>query len=110
MAGVRVSQISGTLPGTLYPGLHLVLPLVQRIELYDVRDQIFLTTVGEKSAQPLRVQTREGLSVAVRYRIDPKRLSYVNANLPQPVDKELVPPVVSTAFREVAANYLVRDL
>src|ERR1017187_942581 len=114
MAGVRVSQISGTLPGTLYPGLHLVLPLVQRIELYDVRDQIFLTTVGEKSAQPLRVQTREGLSVglavAVRYRIDAKRLSFVNANLPQPVDKELVPPVVSTAFREAAANHLVRDL
>jgi len=114
MAGVRISQISGTLPGTLYPGLHLVVPLVQRIELYDVRDQIFLTTAEEKSAQPLRVQTREGLSVglavAVRYRIDPKRLSFVNANLPQPVDKELVPPVVSTAFREVAANYLVRDL
>ena len=114
MAGVRISQISGTLPGTLYPGLHLVVPLVQRIELYDIRDQIFLTTVGEKSVQPLRVQTREGLSVglavAVRYRIDPKRLSFVNANLPQPVDKQLVPPVVSTAFREVAANYLVRDL
>ncbi len=113
-AGVRVSQVSGTLPGTLYPGLHLVVPLVQRIELYDVRDQIFLTTIGEKSAQPLRVQTREGLSVglavAVRYRIDPKRLSYVNANLPQPVDKQLVPPVVSTAFRDVASNCLVRDL
>ena len=114
MAGVRISQISGTLPGTLYPGLHLVVPLVQRIDLYDIRDQIFLTTTGEKSAQPLRVQTREGLSVglavAVRYRIDAKRLSFVNANLPQPVDKELVPPVVSTAFREAAANHLVRDL
>jgi regulator of protease activity HflC (stomatin/prohibitin superfamily) len=114
MAGVRISQISGTLPGTLYPGLHLVVPLVERIDLYDVRDQIFLTTAGERSAQPLRVQTREGLSVglavAVRYRIDAKRLSFVNANLPQPVDKELVPPVVSTAFREAAANHLVRDL
>src|ERR1017187_1418563 len=32
MAGVRVSQISGTLQGTLYPGLHLVFPLVQNVE------------------------------------------------------------------------------
>src|SRR5580698_4213149 len=41
MAGVRVSQISGTLPGTLYPGFHLVFPLVQTIDLFDTRDQIY---------------------------------------------------------------------
>jgi len=114
MAGVRVSQISGTVPGTLYPGFHLVLPLVQSVELYDMRDQVYQTTLGEKQAQSLNVQTKEGLSVglavAVRYRIDPQRLSYVHANLPQPVEKELVPPVVATAFREIAPNYLVRDL
>src|SRR5262245_49860699 len=39
MAGVRVSQISGTIPGTLYPGLHLVFPLVQGVAVYDTRDQ-----------------------------------------------------------------------
>jgi len=114
MAGVRVSQISGTLPGTLYPGFHLVIPLVQTIELYDIRDQIYQTAIGDKSAQQLTIQTKEGLSVglavAVRYRIDPKRLTYVSANLPQPVDKALVPPVVGSAFREIAPNYLVRDL
>ena len=113
MAGVRVSQVSGTLAGTLYPGFHAVVPLVQSVELYDVRDQVYQTTLGEK-ASPLNVQTREGLSVglavAVRYRIDPQRLPYVHANLPQPVEKELVPPVVATAFREIAPNYLVRDL
>jgi regulator of protease activity HflC (stomatin/prohibitin superfamily) len=114
MAGVRVSQISGTRPGTLYPGLHVVFPLVQSVALYDARDQIYQTTLDGKPGQSLNVQTREGLSVglavAVRYRIDPQRLSYVHANLPQPVDRELVPPVVGTAFREIAPNYLVRDL
>jgi regulator of protease activity HflC (stomatin/prohibitin superfamily) len=114
MAGIRVSQISGTLPGTLYPGLHLTLPLVQYVALFDTRDQIYQTTIGDKTAQPLKVQTREGLSVglavAIRYRIDPQRLAYVHANLPQPIEKELVPPVVATAFRDIAPNYLVRDL
>ena len=114
MAGVRVSQISGTLQGTIYPGFHLVIPLVQSVALYDVRDQVFQTTIGDKSAESLNVQTREGLSVglavAIRYRIDPARLAYIHANLPQPVDKELVPPVVATAFREIAPNYMVREL
>jgi hypothetical protein len=28
-AGIRVSEISGTVPGTLYPGAHMVMPLVE---------------------------------------------------------------------------------
>ena len=38
--GVRISQISGVQPGTLYPGLHLVMPFVQRIAVYDLRDHL----------------------------------------------------------------------
>ena len=113
-AGVRISQISGTLPGTLYPGLHLVFPLVQGVVLYDARDQMFQTTFSEKASESLRVQTKEGLSVAlavaVRYRIDAGKLAYVHSNLPHPVESELVPPVVASTFREIAPNYLVRDL
>ena len=114
MAGVRVSQVSGTLPGTLYPGLHFVLPMMQSVALYDARDQVFQTTLSEKPLEGLKVQTREGLSVglavAVRYRIDPSRLTFIHSNLPQPVERELVPPVVSSVFREIAPNYLVREL
>ena len=60
------------------------------------------------------MQAREGLSVGlavtVRYRIDPRRLDYIQANLPQPVDDQIVAPVVTSVFREVAPNYIVRDL
>jgi regulator of protease activity HflC (stomatin/prohibitin superfamily) len=112
--GVRVSQVSGTVPGTLYPGLHLVVPLVQSVTLFDIRDQIFETTLGGKPNESLKVQTKEGLpvglAVAVRYRIDPQRLAFVEANLPQPVEHELVPPVVGSSFREIAPNYLVREM
>jgi regulator of protease activity HflC (stomatin/prohibitin superfamily) len=115
-AGVRVSQISGTLPATLYPGLHLVVPLVQSVETYDLRDQMFETTMltGSKTSDSLRVQTKEGLelglAVTVRFRLDPKRLAYIHANLPQPVEKELVPPVVASVFRDLTPRYLVREL
>ena len=116
MAGVRVSQISGTLQDTLYPGLHLVLPLVQHVEKYDMRDQMFETALApdSKKGEGLKVQTKEGLevglAVAVRYRIDPHRLAYVQANLPQPLEKQLVPPVVASTFRDLTPNYLVREL
>src|SRR5579864_3874449 len=49
MAGVRVSQSKGTLTGTLYPGVHFVVPLVERVELFNTRDQLFTTGISEDS-------------------------------------------------------------
>jgi regulator of protease activity HflC (stomatin/prohibitin superfamily) len=116
-AGVRVSQLSGVRPGTLYPGVHVVLPLIERVVVYDIRDHVFSTAVAEdpkKKVEVLRVQAREGLSiglaVAVRYRLDSKRLDAIHANLPQPIDEEIVAPVVATIFRQVAPNYIVREV
>jgi regulator of protease activity HflC (stomatin/prohibitin superfamily) len=121
--GVRISQISGVQQGTLYPGLHLVVPFVESIAVYDLRDHLFTTNAApDAGAKPdsatknevLTVQTREGLTiglaVSVRYRLDPRKLAYIHANLAQPVDSEIVAPVVSTAFRDLAPNYVVREV
>jgi regulator of protease activity HflC (stomatin/prohibitin superfamily) len=121
MAGVRVSQTKGTLAGTLYPGVHFVTPLVERVELFNTRDQLFTTgrnedglAKGEAKGEALRVQAKEGLTlglaITVRYQIDPKRLDYIQANLPQPLEKEIVPPVVATAWRELVPSYTVREV
>lgn len=117
MGGVRVSQLSGTLPGTLYPGTHFVMPLVHRVELFNIRDQVFATNPSEiaKDHTPvLKVYSREGLPVglgiSVRYQLDPQRLPYVANNLPQPVETEIMPPVVANAFRQTISGYLVRDV
>jgi regulator of protease activity HflC (stomatin/prohibitin superfamily) len=122
--GVRVSQFSGTRPGTLYPGAHLINPLTQRVDLFDIRDQVLTTSSGKdgvtkevsqtKKAEVFNVQSREGLNVGmaitVRYRIDDKKLAYIHDNLPQPVEDEIVPPVVASVFREIVPNYTVREL
>ncbi len=126
MAGVRVSEISGTVPGTLYAGAHMVMPLVQDVALFDTRDQIFTTGVSEDAdgrpaknktspkSEPLNVQAKEGLtlglSITVRYRLDAKRLDYIEGNLPRPVEKEIVPPTVASVWREIVPNYTVRDV
>ena len=116
-AAVRISQIYGVRPGTLYAGTHFIFPLIDRTQLYDVRDKVFSTSSAEgtrEKLEVLNVETREGLevglAVTVRYRIDPRRLDYVQANLPQPIDQEIVAPVVTSVFREVAPNYVVRDV
>jgi regulator of protease activity HflC (stomatin/prohibitin superfamily) len=132
MAGVRISQTSGTLPGTLYPGAHFITPLAESVALFDTRDQMFTTgdledgrnetskTNTKKSSlstnanEPLNVQAKEGLSlglaITVRYRLDPKHLDYIQSNLPQPIEKEIVPAVVASAWRELVPNYTVREV
>jgi regulator of protease activity HflC (stomatin/prohibitin superfamily) len=124
MAGVRVSEMSGTVPGTLYPGAHMVMPLVEDVALFDTRDQVF-TTQDAETAKPsagglptrpqlLDVQAKEGLTlglaITVRYRLDAKRLDYIQGNLPRPVEQKIVPPTVASVWREVVPNYTVRDV
>jgi regulator of protease activity HflC (stomatin/prohibitin superfamily) len=117
MGGVRVSQLSGTLAGTLYPGTHFVMPLVHRVELFNIRDQMFATNPTDTPKDPvpvLKVYSKEGLPVglgiSVRYQLDPQRLSYVENNLPQPVETEIMPTVVANAFRQTISGYMVRDV
>ena len=116
-AGVRVSQISGTLAGTLYPGTHFIVPLIHHVELYTVRDQIFSTKAvdsAKDAADALKVYSKEGLPVglglSVRYQLDPERLPYMQKSLPRPVEREVLPDVVANAFRQTISGYLVRDV
>ncbi|MFL6445437.1 MAG: SPFH domain-containing protein [Candidatus Sulfotelmatobacter sp.] len=123
MAGVRVSQTSGTEPGTLYPGVHLVKPLVEDVALFDIRDQVFTTgsledgkaAIAKAPSKPelLDAQAKEGLTlglaITVRYRLDPRHLDYIHSNLPHPVEKEIVPPVVASVWRELIPHYTVKD-
>src|SRR5262249_44732494 len=105
----------------LYPGVHFVTPLLEKVELFDTRDQLFTTgsledgkTAAAGKAQPLNVQTKEGLTVGLaitaRYRVDPRHLDYIEANLPRPIEKEIVPPVVASVWRELVPNYTVREV
>src|SRR6202035_47567 len=116
-AGVRVSQIWGARRGTLYPGVHFVMPLVDSVALYDTREQVYSTAASASAKsenEVLVVQAREGLNiglaVSVRYRLDSRRLDAIHTNLPQPVGEQVVAPVVSTIYRQLAPNYMTREI
>jgi regulator of protease activity HflC (stomatin/prohibitin superfamily) len=122
MGGIRISQVSGTQPGTLYPGVHFLTPLFDSVQMFDLRDHLFTAGLGaqptgkaaSEKAGGLVVQSREGLNiglgVTVRYRLDPGKLASVQARLPQPADQQVVPPVVASAWRELAPQYTVREI
>jgi regulator of protease activity HflC (stomatin/prohibitin superfamily) len=127
MGGVCISDSRGTLPGTLYSGVHFIAPLGEHVQTFDLRDQVYTTAMpgeqtgtpkavksGASESAPMSVQSKEGLSIglaiAVRYRLDPRRLDYVQSHLPQPIDQELVAPVVDSAWRELTPNYTVREI
>ncbi len=124
MAGVRVSQVSGTQRGTLYPGVHFVLPFIQQVAVYDVRDKVYSTAApepakkkeeeGVQKAGPLTAQAKEGLpiglSITVRYRLDASRLDYIHNTLPEAIDTEIVQPAIGSTFRAIIPNYTVRDV
>ena len=67
-AGIRISQISGVRPGTMYAGMHFIFPLFDRVELFDIRDRVFSTSATEaphEKLETLTVEAREGLSVGL---------------------------------------------
>lgn len=122
-AGVRVSQISGTRPGTLYPGSHFIVPLIEEVAIYDTRERVFSTGgadntkktgATEPHQEMLNIQAREGLplglSLSVRYRLEAARLDYIHSNLPDDIDHKIVAPVIASVFRDLAPNYTVREL
>jgi regulator of protease activity HflC (stomatin/prohibitin superfamily) len=114
---IRTNQFGGINPQPMYPGIHWKLPLIETIDLYDTRELVFATSATDDpkaGRTALRVQTREGLQVglaiAVRYRLDASKLAYSQSNLPQPLDREVITPAMSNAFRTLAPNYLVREM
>src|ERR1051326_7702284 len=130
-AGVRVSQISGTKPGTLYPGVHFVTPLVESVAVYDVRDQLYTTSAditrkppekgtdksadkADRKAEPFVVQAKEGLpiglAITIRYKLDARRLDFIHNTLPEPIESEVVPPVIGSVFRGIVPQYTVREV
>lgn len=117
MGGVRISQVRGTLPGTLYAGSHIIMPLFESVQVFDLRDRLFTDGAeghGKTAAQPLDVQSKEGLNiglaVTVRYRLDPRRLDYIESHLPRPVDSAVVPAIVASAWRELTPAYTVQEI
>ncbi len=111
--GVRINRLTGAL--TVVPeGPTLMLPLVHELRRYPLRDQVYRPQDSASADGPAPFQTVEGLSVgvtvAVRYAIDPNRVGEVAKRLPVNVGHDLIEPVVGGVLHRALARHTVREI
>lgn len=111
-AAVRINQFTG---GTteVREGALLVIPGLHQLRRFPLRDQIVRPEGGEgEDVAPF--QSVEGLSIgvdiAVRYALDPARLSSLAASLPEDVGGEIVQPAVQGVLYKTLSRYTVREI
>jgi len=111
--GVRINRLTGNI-SVLGEGPAMVLPLLQELRRFPLRDQIYKPAASASAEGAAPYQTVEGLSVgvsvAVRYAIDPARAADIAKRLPANIGQELVEPVVDGVLHRSLAKHTVREI
>ena len=111
--GVRINRLTGGV-SVLSEGPAIVLPLLQELRRYPLRDQIYKPTASASAEGAAPFQTVEGLSVgvsvAVRYALDRDRVADIAKRLPANVGQELIEPVVDGVLHRSLAKHTVREI
>jgi regulator of protease activity HflC (stomatin/prohibitin superfamily) len=111
--GLRTNRLSGNVTA-FGAGSVLVLPGLQAFAVYDLRDQVYRPVQGTRADGPAPFQSVEGLSLgvdlAVRYALDPKRVSAMARDLPPDLDAQVVAPAVQGVVYRVFTRYTVREI
>jgi len=111
--GVRVNRLTGGIT-VVGEGPAMVLPLLQELRRYALRDQIYKPTASASAEGASPFQTVEGLSVGVsvtvRYALDPDRVGDIAKRLPVNLGSELIEPVVDGVLHRSLAKHTVREI
>jgi regulator of protease activity HflC (stomatin/prohibitin superfamily) len=111
--GVRVNKLTGSV-STLNEGWVLVVPFVQELRVYPLRDQLYRPENSSRANGSSPFQSVEGLTlgvdVMVRYALDPERVGEVALSLPPDLGRGLVEPVVDGVMHRVFARHTVREI
>jgi len=111
--GVRVNRLTGGI-AVLGEGPAMVLPMLQELRRYPLRDQIYKPADSARAEGAAPFQTVEGLSVGVsvtvRYALDRDRVADIAKRLPNNVGQELIEPVVDGVLHRSLAKHTVREI
>jgi len=121
--GVVFHLLSGVRGETLAEGTHVLVPLLSRVTMYDMRSRVY--DVRSPFEQPERrsVRTQDrfvwtptadglkvGIDLSVRYRLDPTRLAELHRSVGPEVEEKVVHPIVWNVTRLVASEYSLLDI
>jgi regulator of protease activity HflC (stomatin/prohibitin superfamily) len=111
--GVRVNRLTGG-ASELRPGSVLVVPGLQTLRTYALRDRVFRPAQGASADGAGAFQSAEGLSIgvdlAVRYALDPARVAAAARTLPDDIDGQVVAPEVQGIAYRTLTRYSVREI
>lgn len=111
--GVRTNQLTGGI-AEFREGSVLVLPGLQQMRVYPLRDQVYRPLQGRRADGDAPFQSIEGLSLgvdlAVRYALDASRMASIAKDLPDDIGGEIVQPAVQGVVYKVFTRYTVREI
>jgi regulator of protease activity HflC (stomatin/prohibitin superfamily) len=111
--GVRLNRLTGGV-SVVSEGPTIVLPLVNELRRYTLRDQVYRPTASATADGAEPFQTVEGLSigvaVTVRYALDRDRVGDIAKRLPTDVGHDLIEPVVDGVLHRELSKHTVREV
>jgi regulator of protease activity HflC (stomatin/prohibitin superfamily) len=113
VVAVRTNQFTGDV-SEFRNGSVFVLPGLHHVRTLTLRDQSFKPRQGRKANGDAPFQSVEGLSLgvdlAVRFAIDPERVSQVARTLPADIGGDVVEPTVQGVVYRIFSGYTVREI
>ena len=102
----------GKITRTASPGLHLKIPIIEKVDLFRTQKIIYETSESPKSSKadytdfPVDTSTQDGQQIKIRYtirfRLDPEKIRWIAENLGQ--ETQIVERVVKAESRSVVRN------
>ena len=109
----------GILPDALEPGIHWIIPFVQRVELYSIARATYTmaTSTGEGQVQgddSIEARTKDGQQVyidaSVIYAVEPSKLVNLHITWKHAYEDNVVRPVARSAIRDAVSQYGVEEI
>ncbi len=109
----------GILPDALEPGIHWIIPFVQRVELYSIARATYTmaATAGEGQVQgddSIEARTKDGQQVyidaSVIYAVEPGKLVNLHITWKHTFQDNVVRPVARAAIRDAVSQYGVEEI
>ncbi|HWY26059.1 MAG TPA: prohibitin family protein, partial [Nevskia sp.] len=112
--GLRSNRLVGGEVREFSEGSVLVLPGLQELRRYSLRDRVYRPSDSSSASGPAPFQSIEGLSLgvdlSVRYALDPAKIPAVAARLPEDIDGQVVQPAVQNVIYRIFTRYTVKEI
>ena len=109
----------GILPNALEPGIHWIIPFVQRVELYSIARATYTmaTSTGEGQVSgddSIEARTKDGQQVYIDasliYAVEPSKLVNLHITWKHTFQDNVVRPVSRAAIRDAVSQYGVEEI